>query len=65
MQSIFLELMESFMVLWSQITYLYTRLKWMHIWEFIKQRFPPLKWLPEYTLDKFRMDVTVNLRNLY
>ncbi len=33
----------------------------MHdVWEFIKCRFPPIVWIPQYTLEKFRLDLTVS-----
>jgi hypothetical protein len=29
------------------------------VWDFIKCRFPPIVWIPQYTLEKFRLDLTV------
>ena len=59
MQDIYRELIESFLFLWTLFLDQYKKLTWLEIWEFIRDRFPPLKWIPEYTLDKFRLDCQV------
>jgi hypothetical protein len=39
----------------------YEKLTWIEIWEMVKLRLPPIVWLPEYTFEKFRLDLTVKL----
>ena len=60
LQDIFREIFEEFTFLWILILDQYKKLTWAVVWEFITDRFPPLKWIPEYTLDKFRLDLQVD-----
>mmetsp|Transcript_76481 Transcript_76481/g.205982 ORF Transcript_76481/g.205982 Transcript_76481/m.205982 type:complete len:779 (+) Transcript_76481:128-2464(+) len=39
----------------------YERLTWAELTEIAVTRFPPLRWVPQYTLEKFRYDLTAGL----
>ena len=55
------EILESLLVIWSLVLREYKKTTWSDVWDFVKGRLPPLSWIPEYTFDKFRLDVTVSL----
>jgi len=39
----------------------YNKLTWAESWEIAMTRLPPLRWIPEYTFEKFQYDLTVIL----
>jgi hypothetical protein len=50
---------ESFAILWSLVLAEFKKITWIETKEFLKRRFPPLTWIPIYTLEKFQLDLTV------
>jgi hypothetical protein len=58
-QDLVSDIIESLATVLTCIQRAYEKSTWVEIWEFIKLRFPPIAWLPEYTFEKFRLDLTV------
>lgn len=59
-QDVFREFVESFAILWSLFLAECKKMTWVETKEILKRRIPPLVWIPQYTFEKFRLDLTVN-----
>jgi hypothetical protein len=59
LQELFNEIKEGSAALMGLAEQVYNKITWLEIWEFTKTRFPPITWIPEYNLEKFKLDLTV------